>query len=74
MSVHKTLKSVSSGETAFIIGVAAGRRARYRLESMGIFPGIKVDVLNNGNGPMIVSVGEGRVMVECGIAQKVLVA
>ncbi len=74
MQTHKTLKSVIPGKTAFVVAVAAGFRARNRLESMGIIPGVEVDVLNNGNGPMIVSVGEGRVMVERGIAEKVLVA
>lgn len=74
MGMSKTLNSVASGQTAFVIAIDAGRRARTRLESMGIIPGIQVDVLNNGNGPMIVSVGEGRVMVERGVAAKVLVA
>lgn len=74
MSIHKTLRVVSAGETAFVIAINAGSRARTRLESLGIIPGVEIDVLNNGRGPMIVSVGEGRVMVERGIAQKVLVA
>lgn len=74
MSLHKSLKSVSSGETVFVIAVDAGIKARTRLESMGIIPGAEISVLNNDRGPMLVSVGEGRVMVESGIAQKVLVA
>lgn len=74
MYSNKTLKSVGPGGTAFVIAINAGRRARTRLESLGIFPGIEVDVLNNSRGPMLVSVGQGRVMVERGIAQKVLVA
>lgn len=74
MSAHKTLKSVLVGENGFVVAIAAGRKARTRLESLGIIPGVEVDVLNNGNGPMIVSVGESRVMVERGIAEKVLVA
>jgi ferrous iron transport protein A len=37
-------------------------------------PGVQVDVVANGGGPMIISVGEGRVMVERGIAEKVIVA
>lgn len=74
MSLHKRLTSVDSGQTAFVIAIDATNKAKIRLESMGIIPGIEVDVLNNGNGPLIVSVGEGRVMVERGVAEQVLVA
>lgn len=74
MNSAKTLNTIAAGETAYIIAVDAGHKARARLESMGLIPGTEVDVLNNGGGPMIVSVGEGRIMVERGIADKVLVA
>jgi ferrous iron transport protein A len=74
MSSGKTLRSVLPGGNAFIVAVTAGSRARTRLESMGIMPGVQVDVVANGGGPMIISVGEGRVMVERGIADKVIVA
>jgi len=74
MSSQKTLLAVGTGENAFVIAVDAGSKARTRLESLGIIPGVEVDVLSNGNGPMLVSVGESRVMVEKGIAEKVLVA
>ncbi|WP_147822470.1 FeoA family protein [Salidesulfovibrio onnuriiensis] len=74
MNSTRTLNTVAVGETAFIVAVDAGYKARVRLESMGLIPGTAVDVLNNGGGPMIVSVGEGRIMVERGIAGKVLVA
>ena len=74
MSLQQTLKSVAPGQSVYVVGIDAGRKARTRLESMGIVPGVEVGVLSNGNGPMLVSVGEGRIMVEGGIAQKVLVA
>ena len=74
MPSQKTLRSVGVGENVFVIAIDAGWRARTRLESLGIIPGVEIDVLNNGGGPLIISVGEGRVMVERGIADKVLVA
>lgn len=74
MTAHKTLKSVGTGQNAFVVAVDAETKAKTRLESMGIIPGVEVDVLSNGNGPLLVSVGESRVMVERGIAEKVLVA
>jgi len=74
MPTHKTLKSLATGENALVVAVDAGVRAKTRLESMGIIPGVEVDVLSNGLGPMLVGVGESRVMVERGIAEKVVVA
>lgn len=74
MTSHKTLKAVGAGENAFVIAVDAGKKARTRLESLGIIPGVEVDVLSNTGGPMLVSVGESRVMVERGIAEMVIVA
>jgi len=74
MAEEKTLQTIEAGETAFVLAVDAGIKARTRLESLGIIPGAEVKVFNNGRGPLIVSVGEGRVMVERGIAAKVLVA
>lgn len=74
MTTAKTLNTVAVGETAYIVAVDAGYKAKARLESMGLIPGAEVDVLNNGGGPLIVSLGEGRIMVERGIASKVLVA
>jgi len=73
MSEQKTLRSVGIGENAFVIAVDAGIRARTRLESLGIIPGVEVDILSNGSGPLLVSVGESRIMVERGIAEKVVV-
>ncbi len=74
MTVRKTLKAVQTGENVFVIAVDAGKKARTRLESLGIIPGIEVDVLSNTGGPVLVSVGQSRVMVERVIAEKVLVA
>jgi ferrous iron transport protein A len=33
-----------------------------------------LEVLNNNNGPMVVSLGEGGVMIERGVAEKIVVA
>jgi len=74
MKSQKTLKAVMAGSNAFVIAVDAGQKARTRLESLGIIPGVEVDVVSNTNGPMLVSIGESRVMVERGVAEKVIVA
>ncbi len=74
-NVFCSLDRVNNGKVALVVGIDAGRRATSRLESMGLLPGTEVSVLtNNMTGPMLVAVGEGRIMVERGIASKVLVA
>lgn len=70
-----SLDRVDTGRVALVVGINAGVKATSRLEAMGILPGTQVSVLtNNLRGPMLVAVGDGRIMVERGIATKVLVA
>ncbi|KAB1437264.1 FeoA family protein [Pseudodesulfovibrio senegalensis] len=74
MEIGRTLSSLTAGDSAMVVAIDAGRRAQTRLESLGLVPGVFVEIINNGRGPMLVCVGEGRVIVERGIAGKVLVA
>lgn len=74
MDSVRTLDKVAAGENALVVAISAGDKAQTRLESLGLVPGTEVGVINNGNGPMLVCVGEGRVIVERGIAGKVIVA
>lgn len=69
----KTLQALGVGESALVIAIDGGRGAISRLEDLGILPSVQVSVLANANGPLLVSVGESRVMVERGVARKVLV-
>lgn len=69
----KTLQSISAGESALVIAIDGGRKASARLEDLGILPGVMISVLANAHGPLLVSVGESRVMVERGVAGKVFV-
>lgn len=69
------LAAKPSGTTALVIGMAGGGTARTRLESMGLVPGTEIEVLTNGgNGPLLISLGEGRITLGRGIAEHVLVA
>ena len=70
----QTLNLIGTGESAVVVSVDTGVRARTRLESLGLLPGSEVAVVANGSGPLILSVGEGRLVVERGIAEKVVVA
>jgi ferrous iron transport protein A len=68
------LAGLRSGESAEVSGIAAGGKARGRLASLGLIPGSTLRVVANpGIGPLLLSVGESRLMVERGVAEKVQV-
>lgn len=68
------LSQAKTGQRVLIIGVEAGRGALTRLESMGLVPGVELEVLSaSGRGPLLVGFEGGRVIVERGIADKVQV-
>lgn len=75
MEQEKTLATGKTGDNLFIIGTSSTGKSLKRLESLGIIPGVEVEVLANNTGtPLLVSVGESRVMVDRKIAEQVLVA
>lgn len=68
------LTALRSGQTAHVARIGAGAKARVRLASLGLIPGSSLLVVANpGIGPLLLSVGESRIMVERGVADKVLV-
>lgn len=77
MSIQDTLQSLSlikPGETVEIIDIASGIELWTRLESMGLFPECHAQVLTNyGQGPLLLSLGDNRIMVGRGMAEKIIV-
>ncbi len=75
MSIEpKTLQSLEAGESALVVAIDGGQGARARLEDLGILPGVEVNVVANARGPLLVAVGQSRVVVERGVARSVLLA
>jgi Fe2+ transport system protein FeoA len=69
------LATIKSGASAEVSGICAGCKAKSRLASLGLMPGSVLKVVaNSGVGPLLLSVGESRIMIERGIAAKVVVA
>lgn len=69
-----SLHTLKNGARAEVSGIAAGAKARSRLASLGLIQGAVLQVITNpGFGPLLLCVGESRLMVERGIAAKVLV-
>ena len=72
MEKTTALTSLRPGSLASVSLVVAGCKARCRLASLGILPGSVLRVVANpGVGPLLLSVGESRLMIERGVADKV---
>ncbi len=61
----------SCGEKVVIKGIAGGRGVRSRLEGLGIVPGVVVEVVKSGPGPVMVKFNGTRVALGWGEAMKV---
>ena len=68
------LGMVNPGKEVTLVAIQGGRGLRARLTDMGLNEGPKLKVLHSHRpGPCIVLVGNTRLVLGCGIAQKVLV-
>ena len=76
--MRKQLHEIKVGMPAIILAinknVESNCKEMKRLESMGIIPGVKISVLTKGEGPMVVAVGDSRVIIEPDVAANILVA
>ena len=69
------LTAVSSGRSAVLSHIRAGKELLSQLCAMGLIPGTTVDMRRNDyKGPVIISVGGGRLMLGRGMAGKVAVS
>jgi len=65
---------LSPGQLAIIKNIPAGRRLSAQLTDMGFVNGSKVRIVQNQtSGPLLVSLGDSRVAIGRGIAQKIMV-
>lgn len=74
MAAQGSLQTVPSGKNVMVVAMQVEQDERMRLESMGIIPGTELGVLSNSGGPLLVSVGDTRVIVEKNLAQNLIVA
>jgi Fe2+ transport system protein FeoA len=65
---------VCPGEEVTIVDIRAGRGLTVRLNDMGLTPGITVRVINSQMpGPILIDLRGSRLVLGCGVAQKILV-
>jgi len=61
------------GSEVTVARVAGGGEASRRLSELGIVPGARVNVVQNGGGPILLRVGDARFALGQGMALKVFV-
>ncbi|MGB9521221.1 MAG: FeoA family protein [Anaerolineales bacterium] len=61
------------GEEVAVEAIMGGRAAAKRLQEMGIYPGTKLKVIANSNGPLIIGLGNTRIALGKGIASKIVI-
>jgi len=68
------LTSVEPGKKVRVSAIESGSELKSRLASMGLLPGIEIEVLGQpAKGPLIVSVMGCRLMLGRGMAEKIAV-
>ena len=68
------LASISSGQYVSLIEVEAGRNLQGRLLALGLIRGTEIRIIiNEGQGPLLIGLGRGRMTVSRGIAEKIIV-
>ena len=68
------LAMVEAGRRVRVVGIEAGRALQARLASMGLFPGMELEVVRNvGQGPFVVAIKHSRMILGRGMAHKIVV-
>jgi ferrous iron transport protein A len=67
------LTTATTGRQVRVSRLDGGQGLRGRLCAMGITPGVPVEVVTDGGGPVVLSVLGSRVMIGRGMASKIMV-
>ena len=69
------LSAVAAGDRVRVKAVHAGRGLQSRLASMGLIPGVELEIIRNtSGGPFVVGIKETRLMLGRGMAHRIEVS
>lgn len=69
----KPLIHLPIGVKGIVKDIRGGKKARSRLSDLGIIKDARVKVVQNSNGPLIISLADNKVALGFGMANKVMV-
>jgi|LSQX01.3.fsa_nt_gb Fe2+ transport system protein FeoA len=61
------------GSEVTVARVAGGGESSRRLSELGLVPGVRVNIVQNGGGPLLLKVGDSRFALGKGMALKLFV-
>jgi len=67
------LTAVNPGQEVTLIDIKGGRGLRSKLYSMGLIPGVKLTIVGNRGGPIMIAVNDTRLALGFGMARKIMV-
>jgi ferrous iron transport protein A len=66
------LAMANLGESLLVVKLKGSESIMRRLIGMGLVPGCKVQIISTSNGSVIVAIGDNRVGLGAGMAQKIM--
>jgi ferrous iron transport protein A len=73
LSNFSFLSSIPVGQTVQLAKIDAGRRLKHRLTELGLTPGVKVTIVQNNGGPILIYVRDSRIAIGREMANKIRV-
>lgn len=68
------LSMVAEGSQVILLKVNQEKKLKKRLQDLGLYDGVKFDVVsNNMRGPFIINIMGSKLVLDRGIAQKIIV-
>lgn len=61
------------GSEVTVARVAGGCESCRRLSELGLVPGVRVNIVQNGGGPLLLKIGDSRFALGQGMAHRVFV-
>lgn len=69
----RPITAMPEGSEVTVACVTDGGESSRRLSELGLIPGAKVRIVQNGGGPLLLKVGDARFAIGQGMAHKVFV-
>ncbi|MCG8514404.1 MAG: ferrous iron transport protein A [Halanaerobiales bacterium] len=72
--ISKSLSNLHTGEKGIVTSLKGGKDFRNKMLALGLVPGKEFEILKgNKNGPFVLKIDETRLMLGCGMAEKIMI-
>ena len=71
---HLPLSQAPIGRPLILDNIDGGRKFNHRLIELGLTPGVRLRILQDSGGPLIIAVRDSRLALGRGMAKKIFVS